>query len=272
MRVKENMGRMPRLRRAFALAEDRYLLVLILIVVSLLVTALAANSTLGRLAVVVVLGGTLVQTLRTSGWQPRSVRRGMLTFVGLLVISGIVGVVTPAETETAFLLLVGMGLVLTAIVAIVRRLVQQPAITMKTVLGALCIYLYAGMLFALLYGVVDVWSADPFFTQTDKATSLDYVYFSIVTMTTVGYGDYTAAGDLGRMLAVSEALFGQLYLVSVVAMLVGNLGHVAPRKRLRDVDESNEAGAVAESDEGSGESGSGEGAGSPGDGVPRRDA
>ena len=239
--------RFPRLRRGFARADDRYLLVLVLIVVSLLVTALAADTGLGRFIVVVVLATTFVQTLRTSGWKPRSVRRSIAVVVGLLVVSGVVELTAGAETETAFLLIVGMGLVLMAVVAIIRRLVQQPAITMKTVLGALCIYLYAGMLFALLYGVVDVVNSEPFFTQTDKATSLDYVYFSIVTMTTVGYGDYTAAGDLGRMLAISEALFGQLYLVSVVAMLVGNLGREAPRNRLKGLDESPDAGAKADS-------------------------
>ena len=49
-------------------------------------------------------------------------------------------------------------------------------------------------------------------------------------MSTVGYGDLTARGDLGRMLAVTEALIGQLYLVTIVALLVGNLG----RARLKN--------------------------------------
>lgn len=245
--MPDSKRRSLRLRAAFARADDRYLLVLILIVVSLLVTALAADNAVGRFVVVAVLGATFVQTLRTSGWKPRSVRRSILFVVGLIIVSAVVELTAGVDTETAFLLIVGMGLVLMAVAAIVRRLVQQPAITMKTVLGALCIYLYAGMLFALLYGVVDVVNSDPFFTQTDKATSLDYVYFSIVTMTTVGYGDYTAAGDLGRMLAISEALFGQLYLVSVVAMLVGNLGREAPRRRLRGLEESHDAGATDES-------------------------
>jgi Ion channel len=40
----------------------------------------------------------------------------------------------------------------------------------------------------------------------------------------LGYGDLTAAGDLGRMLAVTEALLGQLYLVTVVAVVIGNIG------------------------------------------------
>ena len=55
------------------------------------------------------------------------------------------------------------------------------------------------------------------------------MYFSYVTLTTVGYGDFTAATSTGRMIAVSEALTGQLYLVSAVALLVGNIGRTIVR-------------------------------------------
>ncbi len=51
----------------------------------------------------------------------------------------------------------------------------------------------------------------------------DFLYFSLATLTTTGYGDLTAAGELGRTLAVLEALLGQIYLVTVVALLVSNL-------------------------------------------------
>ena len=60
---------------------------------------------------------------------------------------------------------------------------------------------------------------------TDGTVSLR-LYFSYVTLATLGYGDYTAAGDLGHTLAIVEALFGQLYLVTVVAVLVSRLGIV----------------------------------------------
>ena len=51
-----------------------------------------------------------------------------------------------------------------------------------------------------------------------------YVYFSFVTMATVGYGDLIAQGGVGRALAVTEGILGQVYLVTAVAALVGNLG------------------------------------------------
>jgi uncharacterized membrane protein len=65
-----------------------------------------------------------------------------------------------------------------------------------------------------------------FFAQTIKATSADYLYFSYVTQLTVGYGDLTAGTNLGRAFSVLEALVGQFYLVTIVAVLVSRL---APR-------------------------------------------
>lgn len=79
---------------------------------------------------------------------------------------------------------------------------------------------------ALLVGLSFLAAVDQgqFFVQTKSAPAIDYIYFSYVTQTTVGYGDFTARSDLGRVLAVSEALGGQIYLVTVVAVLVSNLG------------------------------------------------
>ncbi len=59
----------------------------------------------------------------------------------------------------------------------------------------------------------------------------DFLYFSLATLTTTGYGDLTAAGELGRTLAVLEALLGQIYLVTVVALLVSNLRRPTKEER-----------------------------------------
>jgi hypothetical protein len=82
------------------------------------------------------------------------------------------------------------------------------------------------MLFAFLYAAIDALSSGPFFVQTSHPTTPDFLYFSYITQTTVGYGDFTASGDLGRALAVVEAMFGQLYLVTVIAVLVSRLSNV----------------------------------------------
>jgi len=73
----------------------------------------------------------------------------------------------------------------------------------------------------------------PFFAQTDTIARTDFLYFSFVTLTTTGYGDLSAAGNAGRALSVSEAILGQVYLVTVVAVVVSNLGRPAPRRERR---------------------------------------
>jgi hypothetical protein len=86
--------------------------------------------------------------------------------------------------------------------------------------GAVAIYLLVGLVFADLYMCLAELSGVDFFAQTGSSSSVAYLYFSYTTLTTVGFGDLTAGTDPGRMLAVVEALMGQLYLVTVVAFIV----------------------------------------------------
>jgi hypothetical protein len=79
------------------------------------------------------------------------------------------------------------------------------------------------MLFLLAYGVVAVLDSGPLFAQGTDGTTALRLYFSFVTLATVGYGDYTTASNLGQMLSVLEALIGQLYLVTVIAVLVSRM-------------------------------------------------
>ena len=105
-------------------------------------------------------------------------------------------------------------------IVIARRLVEHPAVSLSRLAGALCIYLLVGLLFAFLFGFTENVGLNPFFASKLHATDVDYLYFSYSTLTAVGSGDLVASTNLGRMLAVTEALVGQLYLVTIVALLV----------------------------------------------------
>ena len=108
--------------------------------------------------------------------------------------------------------------------AIARDLIRQPEVTTRSVIGAATIYLLIGVFFGQVYTLMATAGDSPFFAQGTDGTIAERLYFSFVTITTVGYGDFTAATQWGRAFAAAEALIGQLYLVTVISVLVGNLG------------------------------------------------
>ena len=134
------------------------------------------------------------------------------------------------------------GLLVLAIVVVVGRgVLRQGVVNEQSVIGAICIYLLLGMLFVFIYSVVAVLGSGPFFVQGTDGTPALRMYFSFVTLTTVGYGDFTAKTNVGHTLSVTEALLGQLYLVTVVALLVSKIGadpdpggQAPPRRASRD--------------------------------------
>jgi hypothetical protein len=83
---------------------------------------------------------------------------------------------------------------------------------------------FRSLAYSYLFPLGAIITGEPYFVQTKSPASIDYAYFSYTTLATVGYGDFTAATGIGRMISISEALVGQLFLVSAVALLVGNIG------------------------------------------------
>ena len=138
-------------------------------------------------------------------------------------IAAALGSPHPALTfaSTAFLLAMAAGVILAGLV----RLVVERGVVLQAVLGALAVYMLVGLTLGFLIGALATGVSSPYFAQGTDATQNARVYFSFTALTTTGFGDYTAAMRGGRALAVLEMLVGQLYLVTVIATLVGNLRH-----------------------------------------------
>lgn len=211
--------------------EDRFALVFVLIILTILASALLSDGPLGLLSTLTLQTVTLLVTLRTAEAGLRLRRAGEVASIAVLV--GAAATVLSGDSALAHIVY-GISMILlvgiTPIV-IVRRLSRHPVVDISTVTGAADIYLLFGLFFAVIYSLVGnvlahgVGSAaQAFFIAARPVTTNDFIYYSFQTLTTVGYGDIVASTQVGRMLSITEALLGQLYLVTVVALLVANIG------------------------------------------------
>jgi len=208
---------------------DTYGLVLILIVTDYIAASALTTSGWGRLVTVFLLGATILLTLRVSRsrriWQ-------LLAVIYLLVstVSSLVSEVMPgSDTITQHITIIGGILLLVTPIAILRHIASHPVVTTETVLGAVCVYLLIGFSFAFIYSGIALLSPFHFFQGHAPATINNTLFFSYTTLTTVGYGDLVPAKSLGQTFAMLEALFGQIYLILIVARLVSLWGQERPQ-------------------------------------------
>ncbi len=229
VRSVSNRGRHPQwpsLAREYEWSRirDRFSIVLVLLIITVFFSISAPNTPWAWLATTVALAASLMVAMVASGAQPKVVTMG-LTLAGIGFAQSIVIALTQAQGDARrYLSVTSLLLTLLAMGAIARRLALHAEISVLTVVGAVCLYVLIGLGFAFAYECVGEFGSETFFTLRGAGTRSDYVYFSFITMATVGYGDLIAQGGVGRALAVTEGILGQIYLVTAVAALVGNLG------------------------------------------------
>jgi hypothetical protein len=211
---------------------NRYGVVLVLVVISFVVQIAAPDDDLTRLVIVWLQAITLVFTIRIAQASRRIVRLGaaLATLVAIAapVLWAVHGSIPVGSSATTTALLVGIAPPVIA-AGLARDLRAAAGVSAEALAGVLAIYLLAGMFFSFLFAAIAGLGDVRFFEQAADPDRADYLYFSYTTLTTTGYGDFTAATDLGRTVAIAEALTGQIYLVTVVALIITNL-----RPRWRD--------------------------------------
>jgi hypothetical protein len=198
---------------------------LIALVAVFAVEGVATPGRWGQVAVSALLGVTLVFALRVAEVRPRVLRplaAAIVVLVTLSIAEALAGKESTLALQISNLLLVTLAPP-AIVIGTFRLLRARNRITVEAVLSVLCLYLLLGMFFAFLYALIARVDGS-FFAQDIAVTGPRCLYFSFVTLTTVGYGDLTASSNLGHTLSASEALVGQIYLVTVVALIVGNLG------------------------------------------------
>jgi hypothetical protein len=214
--------------RSFRLT-DSYAAVLVLVGITYIVSVSVTDPRAGSIVITVQLA-TVWITLRTSHARPvvRLIAYVVLCLAAVIAVVGFF--VHEYGNEQGVIFTVSCVLYLIAPFSIVRDLVTRPAVDRETLLGAVAAYVLIGMFFAFAYKAVGEFGNVPFFGTAGRGSLSQDLFFSFVTMTTVGYGNLVPAANPGQSLAVVEALIGQLFLVVAVGKIINVF---TPQRRKR---------------------------------------
>jgi len=204
-----------------ATEPGRYGALLLVLIASYLLSAFITARWIEALQVVLFTVAMLL-ALRSSAVSRRAVRTLLAAaFVGVPVLFAL-SVSTATGDAGTGIANIWTGLVLlAAAVMIVYRVLTFGTVTMQSIFGAFSAYLVIGLMFASFFAAIYHLSGDQFFVPGEKVVGAQtFQYFSFTTLTTLGYGDYTAAYSSGQAVAVLEALTGQIFLATLVARLV----------------------------------------------------
>lgn len=219
---------------------DRFDIVLALVLAVIVIQSLVdtAGSVWGSFVSHSVTGVALVVATRAS-----AAKRRVSRVIDLLVLVTVVGnllLLIPAsrgsEVSRASTQAEGIWLIAELILPVIigRRVLQHRVVGVQTVLGAVAAYLQIAVTYATLFQTIDALSPQPFFGESVATTV--YTYFSLVSISTVGYGDYVAVTNVARLAATSEAVIGQVFLVTFVAFIVSRFA-AGPGRRRHQEDE-----------------------------------
>jgi voltage-gated potassium channel len=163
-----------------------------------------------------------------SSYNRRLLIASMLIGGGAIVGAGIAQATGSAAVQLISDSL-GLALLTLTTLLILNTLIQTRDVSRDTIIGGICVYLLIGLSFTLSYILISdlgtgslLDAGQPVLrSQADGSHfAATLLYFSFVTLTTLGYGDITPAGEVARMLASTEAVIGQLYVAIFIARLI----------------------------------------------------
>jgi hypothetical protein len=199
---------------------DSYASLLVLLLANFFLLELVDDPRWGAIGSTLLAALALVVAISDPDAGQTITRRQTILIAACVALAPLVLIFDSAEIiGIAYLLPVAL-LVTATLPVTISRVLHHRRITHETVLGALCAYVLVGLLFAFLYLAVHELRDEPFFAQPGPHEQSEYLYFSFVALTTLGFGDLSPSVGLPQALTVLEALLGQVFLVTMVARLV----------------------------------------------------
>jgi Ion channel len=199
---------------------DSYASLLLLLLANFFLLELVDDRRWGALGSTLLSAAALVVAISDPESGHR-IRRGHWLLVAACVALAPIVLIFDSASVVGLTYLLPVALLVTATLPItISRVLHHRRVTSETVLGALCAYVLIGLLFAFLYLAVNDFRSEPFFAQPGPHTQGEFLYFSFVALTTLGFGDLSPSVGLPQALTVIEALLGSIFLVTLVARLV----------------------------------------------------
>jgi hypothetical protein len=204
-----------------ARADRAHFALLLAVLVAVYVLSAFVTATWLTVVQIVLFLAAAMLAMRTSRVQRRTALLALAATAGVSVIALVLVLSFPhgPGAGTGFLLM-SVVLAFAAVLVLYRVLAMRQDVTLQSIFGAISVYMIFGLMFALYYAAINEFGHGGFFADGQPANVKTFQYFSFTTLTTLGYGDFTAAGSGGRAVAVMEALFGQVFLATLVARLV----------------------------------------------------
>lgn len=209
-----------RLRHDLVRILDSYASLLVLLLANFFLLEVVDDPRWGAIGSTVLAAAALVVAISDPDTGHRITRWQAVLILACVALAPLVLFVNSAELLGLTYLFPAVLLVTATLPVTVNRVIHHRRITLETVLGALCAYVLIGLLFAFLYLAVHEIREEPFFVQAGPHTQSEFLYFSFVALTTLGFGDLSPSEGLPQALTVLEALVGQIFLVTLVARLV----------------------------------------------------
>jgi ion channel len=208
-------------RRNVVRFVDSYASLLVLLLANFFLLELVDDVRWGALGSTLLSALALLVAISDPDSGHHITRRDWLLVAACVALAPLVLIVDRGSSLVGVAYLLPVALLVTATLPVtIDRVLHHRRVTWETVLGALCAYVLIGLLFAFLYLAVDEFREAPFFAQPGSHDQGEFLYFSFVALTTLGFGDLSPSEGLPQALTVVEALIGSIFLVTLVARLV----------------------------------------------------
>ncbi len=233
----------PRMRLGKLVSPDSYGMTLVIIAATYIMSVSLPPSYAGLVVAIQMLAVWLIFRVSRAKRRARSIGRLFLVIIGALLVGQVLSSVLGGKDYAQGLPLLSATLYFLAPIVVLRDVAARPTVDEESLYGALASYLLIGMFFAFAYRFVSQVQTSPFYGPNGDGTQAQHLFFSFVTLTTTGYGNLVPASNPGQTLAVTEALMGQIFLLTAFAKIVSawRPSAFARRKTPSWMMESNEA-------------------------------